>query len=138
MALDEKMISLLNTWKKGYFTSKEFECKCGCGVNQVNPGFMKKLNTMRIEAGFFFIIVSGCRCVEHNKNIGGKPTSDHLCIPDKKIYCAGADIKVTSTQMAYDLVEMAFWAGFRRIGLAKTFIHVGNRSSNPQRVLWLY
>ena len=122
------------SWENGQFKSKEFECGCGCGLDKVNPAFLWKLNRARDEAGIPFNISSGCRCEQHNKNEGGKPNSDHLCNPA----CEGADIKIRNGLERFKVVDAAFKAGFKRIGIAKTFVHLGNRQTNPQVVLWIY
>jgi hypothetical protein len=36
------------------------------------------------------------------------------------------------------LVEAAIKAGFRRIGIGKTFVHVGVSKQLPQDVIWTY
>ncbi len=121
-------------WREGHFSSYEFECKCGCGENRVDRKFLWKLNQTREEAGIPFIIPSGCRCEQHNKNEGGKETSDHLPNP----YCEGADVECRNGNDRFKIVSAAISVGFKRIGIAKTFIHLGSRESNPQVVIWTY
>lgn len=122
------------SWENGKFTSKEFECKCGCGLDKVSPTYLWKLNLSRDYSGFSYIISSGCRCEQHNKDEGGSLYSDHLGLPA----CEGADIKVETSQQRFIIVDSSLKAGFRRIGIAKTFIHLGDRQNNPQKVLWVY
>lgn len=122
------------TWENGHFTSKEFECKCGCGLDKVDPSFLWKLNQARDYAGVAFIVNSGCRCEAHNKAEGGSERSDHLGLPA----CEGADIKAENSDIRFRIISAALSAGFRRIGVAKSFIHLGNRDNNPQNVIWVY
>ena len=61
-----------------YFEEKEFECKCGCGKNNVIHELKIKLDTAREFAGVPFVISSATRCYQHNVNVGGSPTSSHL------------------------------------------------------------
>ncbi len=122
------------SWETGHFKSSEFECKCGCGLDKVDPAFLWKLNLARDYAGIAFGITSGCRCEQHNKNEGGKEYSDHLCLPA----CEGADILVENSRARFKIISAALNAGFKRIGVAKTFIHLGNRDNNPMNVLWVY
>ena len=122
------------SWEEGHFKSYEFECKCGCGLDLVDRRFLWKLNQARDEAGIAFIVNSGCRCEQHNKNEGGYKTSDHLPRP----YCEGADIEAKDGVTRFKIIRAAIDVGFKRIGVAKTFIHLGNRQNNPQNVLWVY
>ncbi len=122
------------SWTVGKFTSKEFACKCGCGLDKVSPTFLWKLNLARSYTPFPWIVASGCRCEQHNKDAGGAEDSDHLCKPA----CEGVDIKVTNSWVRDKIVNAAYDAGFRRRGLAKTFIHLGDRANNPQGIFWMY
>ena len=112
-----------------YFKPNEFTCKCGCGLNNMTDTHMDMLYKARIRAGIPFIINSGTRCTEHNEDIGGKETSDHL--PGH-----GSDIKALSARERFLMVEALLFAGFSRIGIYPTFIHAGSRKDNPQDVLW--
>ncbi len=50
-----------------HFDSKEFACKDGCGANQVESKLIEILEGVRTHFGKPVIIVSGRRCVSHNK-----------------------------------------------------------------------
>ena len=121
-------------WTVGKFTSEEFTCKCGCGLDKVSPEFLWKLNLLRDRVGFPLIVVSGCRCEQHNIDEGGEKNSDHLCLPS----CEGVDIRANNSWVRDRIIEASYDVGFRRRGIAKTFIHLGARLTNPQRVLWVY
>lgn len=118
------------------FSSDEMRCKCGCGICNVSEGFMRKLQMARSIAGTPFIIKSGCRCPDHNKNEGGEETSDHLTTKD--IQCEGADIQCLDSMSRLKIIKSAMMAGFKRIGIAKSFIHLGMKKDNPQDVIWVY
>ncbi len=122
------------SWENGHFKSTEFECHCGCGLDKVDHAFLWKLILARDYAGIAFVINSGCRCDAHNKAEGGSEYSDHLPLPA----CEGADIKAETSDIRYRIITAALNAGFKRIGIAKTFIHLGNRSNNPMNVIWVY
>ena len=120
-----------NFWKDlKYFKKSEFDCPC-CGRNEMTRGFMLMLEKAREIAGIPFIITSGFRCEKHNKEVGGKPTSDHLS-------GEGADIKVVNSTARELIDSAAAKAGIRRRGIARTFIHLGNCYKNPHPALWLY
>jgi len=77
------------------------------------------------------IAKSACRCVPHNLEVGGKDTSDHLT-------GEGVDLKAIHSHTRFIILETAFLFGIRRIGLAKTYIHLGINMNNPQEVFWIY
>lgn len=118
------------------FSRYEFECKCGCGADRVDRMFIFTLQLVRERAGFAFEVVSGCRCLEHNAKEGGTPKSDH--ITDDRWICEGADIKVSGGIQRFKIIEAAIECGVRRIGPAKSFVHLGTALRNPQGVLWVY
>ena len=112
------------------FKRSEFDCRC-CGKNNINMAFLEKLQLARTYAGIPFVVISGCRCDKHNKEVGGKHTSDHLT-------GEGVDIKATNSMDRFRIIDAALAAGFRRIGVGRNFIHLGNAKHNPQDVMWLY
>ncbi len=60
-----------------HFSKAEFACR-PCGRAEVNPGLVKALETLRKLAGAPVRIVSGYRCAEHNRAVGGAAGSRHL------------------------------------------------------------
>ena len=113
------------------FERYDFDCNCGCGLNNIRNVFLWKLQLTRTEAQFPFKINSGCRCKKHNKKEGGTFTSDHLT-------GEGADIAVSGSWQRLKLVEAAIRSGFIRIGVAKTFIHLGDNTRQNPAGLWTY
>ena len=62
-----------------HFWRKEFECGCGCGFNIVDAELIAVLEELRSECGDNNVnILSGCRCSNHNKRVGGYKNSKHL------------------------------------------------------------
>ena len=114
-----------------YFTDTELRCKCGCGLENTTSLHKSMLYTARELAGISFVVTSGSRCEKHNKEVGGKPNSDHLT-------GEGTDIKCTVSGNRFIILEAAIKAGFTRIGIGKTFIHLGSSEKHPQEVIWLY
>jgi len=60
------------------FSRHEFACKCGCGFDDIDERLVHRLQVVRDIIKIPMIINSGCRCVEHNKNVGGAGGSYHL------------------------------------------------------------
>lgn len=115
-----------------YFKKEEFACHCGCGSEDMNPGHMKQLDQARGLAGIPFKINSGYRCSEHNRAIGSKDTSSHL-------RGWATDIETgDDSRCRFLILRALIVVGFRRVGIAKTFIHVDNDPDKDQKVGWLY
>lgn len=111
-----------------YFPEKPWACKCGCGFDSIDVELEQRLNVARFFAGIPFNIVSACRCKSHNKAEGGAKNSAHLV-------GSGADIECTTNYQRGVILLALYAAGFKRIGVAKTFIHADVR---PGEAVWLY
>lgn len=114
-----------------YFNQKEFACKCGCGADDISPELVVRLNAARHAADTPFTITSGLRCTAHNAASGGSPSSSHL-------NGTAVDIKCTGGAQRYTIIQALLDAGFSRIGIAKSFIHVDIDPSKPTGVVWTY
>ncbi len=115
---------------KNYFTAREEQCPC-CGSGGLVPDFRDKLNKARQIADVPFILTSAFRCAAHNAEVGGAETSSHLA-------GLAVDIKCTDAWTRCKILSALFAAGFNRIGVGKTFIHVDDDLTKPQGVVWLY
>jgi hypothetical protein len=122
---------------KSYFSPKEFDSPDapGTGMN-MDPELVAILNDMREECGFPFIINSGVRTPRHNRDVGGTEASDHLMKYDG--FAHAVDIRCTTSQQRFAIVRAALTRGITRIGIGKTFVHIGNWGDNPQDVIWMY
>lgn len=119
-----------------YFKMSEFECKCGCGVNNMSQKTLDKIDKARELAGIPFVISSACRCPKHNKDVGGVDNSSHVATSEKE--CEAIDVKVTDSRERYIVVFAMLSAGFNRIGIAKDFIHCDTDLTKPKQVIWTY
>lgn len=52
-----------------HFAPEEFECACGCGRNEMQPDFIRKLDDLRSRFDFPFVVTSGYRCPDHNAKV---------------------------------------------------------------------
>ena len=114
-----------------YFTLSEFDCPSlpNSGVN-MDSDFLAKLEEARELANIPFKITSGYRTKEHNEEVGGVPNSSHLI-------GVAADIAVNNGSERYIILNALIKAGFKRIGIAKTFIHCDTDQSKSNSV-WTY
>lgn len=112
-----------------HFLPEEFRCKCGCGagMERMDPGFLEKLEEARELAGIPFVLSSAYRCPKHNRAVGGVEDSAHV-----RGYAA--DIRCVSSHDRFRLLAALMEAGFRRIELAPTWIHVDSDPEKPQDV----
>lgn len=115
-----------------FFNSKEFDSPdvLYSGV-RMNNDFIHKLSIARVLADIPFIINSGYRTQSHNEKIGGAVYSSHL----KGLAC---DIRVTNDYQRFVITKSLLEAGFTRIGIAPTFIHVDDDKLKKQNIIWCY
>lgn len=116
-----------------YFKSDEFKCKCGCGMD-VSDKLKERADLAREIAGVPFVITSGARCVEHNKNVNGNPRSTHTL-------GLAMDIKFSNSHQAFLILKSLIEVGFERIGYNqdKQFFHCDLAGDDyPQPVFFDY
>ena len=118
------------------FWSKEFRCpcqKCRRKKVRVSSLLLFKLEMVKMAFdGLPVIVLSGNRCEEENKNIGGHSDSAHIPKPDGE----GADIKIKGVK-PIDIGLAAEKIGGLRIGIAKWGVHLDVRPPSPSR-FWIY
>lgn len=114
-----------------YFKLSEFDCNCGCGLNNMDKEFLGRLDKARELAGVPFEVNSGSRCETHNKNVGGVDTSSHLI-------GLATDLKAVSSSRKYKIVTALMAVGFNRIGVGKDFIHVDKDPFKNSKRIWTY
>ena len=103
----------------------------------MDSDFLTMLDSARSIANVSFKITSGFRTPSHNAYVGGvqpglkSKGSSHL-------FGYAADIAATDSRTKYIIVDSLLQAGFNRIGIAKTFIHVDNDPDKDPNVIWTY
>lgn len=94
-----------------------------------DPAFAERLyKVWRINP---FVMTCGFRSVEYDRARGRSGTSAH---------CKGlaADILCRNNEDRFHLVNLFIQHGFKRIGIAKNFIHVDMDSSKISPRIWTY
>ena len=112
-----------------HFSPSEFRCRCGCGagIEQMDPELLSMLDKAREIAGIPFVLSSAFRCPEHNRTVGGVSNSAHV-----RGYAV--DIRCVDSHSRFTMLQALLKAGFRRIELAPTWIHVDCDPDKPQDV----
>jgi zinc D-Ala-D-Ala carboxypeptidase len=115
-----------------YFKVQEFADPTEPGSGMLmDVALLDMLEEVRERCAFPFRITSGYRYPSHNKEVGGKPNSDHVT-------GNAVDIAVSTGAQRFLIVKHALEVGFRRIGVKKDCIHLGNAPNLPQDVIWTY
>ena len=115
-----------------YFKTREFDSPDKPGTGELmEPSVIEALDVARDIAGFPFIITSGVRTVQANKDAGGSPRSSHLL-------GWAADIKVVSSRKRFLMMEALLDAGFHRFGIGADYIHVDMDPNKDPNVIWTY
>ena len=112
-----------------YFTREEFNCQ-HTGENRMEDEFLLKLDQLRDNCGFPFVITSGYRSMKHSV----EAVKDNVGYHTKGI---AADIAVSNGVQRYTIVEKAIELGFKGIGVANGFVHVDLRNTEDP-VMWTY
>lgn len=115
-----------------YFSDKEFKnCSPSCSINDMDKEFMDKLDILREKAGIPLVITSAYRSKEWDLSKGRSGNGAHT----KGV---AVDIRCNNSHNRFLILKAALEIGFKRIGIANTFIHVDDDSSLPQEVIWGY
>ena len=89
------------------------------------------LDAVRKEYGKPIKVNSGYRTEVRNKKIGGVADSSH-------IKGLAVDISCTTSNDRFKLLGLLTKAGFKRIGIAKSFIHIDIDKDKSQNLIWTY
>lgn len=115
-----------------YFKESEFNrCVPSCTLQDMNQVAMDKLDEARELAGIPFVINCAYRSKQWDLNKGRNGLSAHTS-------GYAVDIRCNTDKNRFKIIEALIKAGFKRIGIAKTFIHADCSPSHSQEVSWLY
>lgn len=96
----------------------------------MDANFLHKLDKARSIAGLPFKINSAYRSPEHPLSIKN-PSSSH-------IKGLAVDISAKDSRTRFIIVDALIKAGFNRIGISDTFIHVDMDLDKSNKVIWTY
>ncbi len=104
------------------FTEAELSCRCGCHRLNYDDNFLVLLQAFRLIYGKPLVVTSGCRCTNHNKNVGGVITSLHECQTKKASAC-----DVTGSNVKEIFEKAKAFGGFNEVIYyqSKNFVHLG-------------
>lgn len=115
-----------------YFTEAEFRrCTPPCSLQDMDQQFMRQLDAARASAGIPFVLNSAYRSPAWELSKGRTGRGDH---PQGR----GVDIRCNTSANRMKIVRALLDNGFRRIGIANTYVHAGLGKDLPQDVMWDY
>lgn len=118
--------------KAKYFSEREFElCSPSCSLQDMQQSTMSKLDTAREIAGIPFVLNSAFRSSDHDRSRGRSGTGAHTL-------GRAVDIRCNTDRNRFLIISALIKAGFKRIGISKTFIHVDDSPVHTQEVAWMY
>jgi uncharacterized protein YcbK (DUF882 family) len=98
--------------------------------DNMDEEFLERLDQARAFADIPFIINSAYRSPNHPLSIKN-PSSSH-------IKGLAVDIKATDNATRFKIIDALLFVGFKRIGIADTFIHVDMDYGKRQEIIWTY
>lgn len=115
-----------------YFQEKEFnKCTPSCSLQDMNQDFMKRLDNARRIAKIPFVLSSAYRSKEWENSHGRTGTSSHT-------EGRAVDILCNAPANRFSIINSLLQAGFSRIGIANSYIHVDDSPTHAQNVVWTY
>lgn len=61
-----------------HFSRKEFRCHCGCGSDTIDAETLRLCEEVREIVGGPIRVLSGHRCLSHNRAVGSPDASQHV------------------------------------------------------------
>jgi zinc D-Ala-D-Ala carboxypeptidase len=115
--------------------NEEFTCKCGCGLNVIDPEIVRIADDVRYQLGVPLIVESGTRCTTHNADpqVGGAPHSAHL--PAFDGYSHAIDFRCFNDVLRAKIRDAFARRGIRRFEISNKHIHVDNAGWLPTPLL---
>ena len=117
------------------FSKSEFECKCGCGMGNIDPELINVLQDLRDWWRAPITINSGCRCYEYNEKVQLRSNPDYIPGSSRSQHMLGtaADIVVSGISVG----EVRRYLNHKYpdkygIGAYNSFTHIDVRSKKAR------
>jgi len=115
-------MSMISKW----FEREEFACKCGCKFDVVDVELLTALIDLREYFGVPVVISSGCRCIDHNREVGGVKGSMHVLGK-----AADVSVKGFTSEQVCDYLNTKYYHKYG-IGLYSNFVHLDVRGEKKR------
>ncbi|MBR5361793.1 MAG: hypothetical protein IK134_00500 [Oscillospiraceae bacterium] len=114
-----------------HFNSKEFRCKCGKPHEyKVSETLVNNLEVLFGKLDCSKIIVtSGYRCVQHDKNVGGSGSGQHVEGTASDICCYDKDGKPIDSRLVCCKAQDIGFKGIANINMSYQYTHVDMRQN---------
>lgn len=120
------------TVKARYFTESEFRrCSPPCSLQDMSQTLMTRLDNARHQAGIPFVLNSAYRSRAWELGKGRSGNGAHT-------RGTAVDIRCSTMANRRKVVQALLDNGFRRIGIAPTYIHADVDTQLTQDLIWLY
>ena len=117
--------------QKTNFRVDEFRCKCGeCTFSAMSTALIGMLQALRMASGPIHV-VSGIRCNNHNRFVGGAPNSLH--VPFQGVGQAADVVSRLLDPEALAILGARFLGPVGGIGLYSSWVHFDTREN---RAFW--
>ena len=112
-----------------HFSAGEFRCKCGKSHEfKVDDSLVSNLEKLFYKLDCSKIIVtSGYRCVQHDKNVGGSGSGQHVEGTAADICCYGQDGNPISSKLVCCAAQDIGFKGIANINTSYQYTHVDMR-----------
>lgn len=131
----------MTDWRWPNFTAEEMRCK-ETGELAMDPGFMDRLQKLRVLVGRPLVPTSGYRSIRHSveaKKIAEmrRKGIDPETMPRTHARGRACDIAADGV-LRFQIAALAPGLGFRGIGVAESFIHLDDWDGPQRPFLWRY
>ena len=106
-------------------------CVPACSVKDLNSKLVERIIMAQRMCGEQFVITSGFRSQSYERSKGRKGSSSH---------CKGlaVDVSAISSHLRFKIVAGCILAGFPRLGIGKTFLHIDIDETKPHPIIFHY
>lgn len=113
-----------------YFKDDEFS-RVACSRSDILDSSLERLDRAREIAGVPFVLTSAYRSPESELQKGRSGSGAHTI-------GRAFDVRCLTNEERWRIVFGALAAGFRRIGIGSTFVHMDDSPDHPSPRIWLY